>query len=57
MIPDLSGDDLPHILLYLDRDAVISVDAALGLRGQVSTPLEVLSADNGDAEALGELDA
>ena len=57
MIPYLSGDHLPHVLLYLDRDAVVSVGAALGLRGQVSTPLGVLSADNGDAEALGELDA
>ena len=57
MIPYLSGDHLPHVLLDLDRDAVVLVGVTLGLRGQGFTPLGALSTDNGIARVLGELDA
>ena len=57
VISNLSGDHLPHVLLDLDRDAVVLVGVTLGLRGQGFTPLGALSTDNGIARVLGELDA
>ena len=39
VIPDLSGDDLPHVFVDLDRDAVVLVGVDLVFLGQGSTPL------------------
>jgi len=55
MIPDLSGDNLPSVPVDLDRDAVVFVRAAFTLPGQDFAPLGVLIADDGIADALGEL--
>lgn len=58
MVPDLLRDDLPHILVNLDRDAVVFDRAALTLPGQVSAPLEgVLKSENVIACVLEGLDA
>ena len=57
MIPDLSGDHLPHVLVNLDRDAVVLTRTVFTLSGQGFTPLGALSTDYGIARVLGELNA
>lgn len=54
MLPDLSGNHFPHILVDLDRDTVILVGFSLVFPSQGCTPLQVLNDDNGISEVLGE---